>query len=424
MKQNIGFNTKIENCYDENLLKESILMGLGKRNIEITLEVQKRIELEWNTFKENDQLNRLFIVYDLMSWAKNNNIKYGSGRGASCGSLILYALGITDINPLTYNLIFERMGKVLDIDIDSESPAKMVDYLKSKYGKENVLRVAYHRKENSLTKQTKVNGVKQTSDSLYIHACKIVIFDQTKADLPIIEINGEKVFLCDNEEIKRLNIFDLDILGLNILKKIENCKDLIYEKYGKTINFNADNCDDAKTFKLFSDYDVEEVFAFCRNNDIKKFVIKHKINSLTEISAVSVLSISDTFGKIDDKEIHRMLEPYLKETYGLFLYQEQMLEILYNLMGFTYSEAESIRQFITKPKNQYDIDYKAMFFEKACKKYSKDIADRLWVTLCECGKKTYLKAHFISYAYMSYQTAYLKANYKAEFDKFFYREKI
>ena len=385
-------------------LKQKIYDGLTDKKVEISEEVKNRIELEWETFSKNGQLNYLAFYYDLVSFAKENGIKIGSGRGVACCSLILYALDITQINPLRYGLIFERVPKNLDIDLDveTEQREKIINYLKQKYGENNVLRsVAY-----------------DSHKIPHPHASRWII-KKYGDDLPVSNVDGETVVMYEAADVDKLQLFNVDLLGLNVLSDIKDTVSLIKERYNVDIVFDSDKCDDEKTFSLINSLDTEDIFDLS-GESFKRLIKKYPVNSLNDISFIIALCRPPFIGssEICDEGPTR-LNKYLTETRGLLLYQEQVTEILRDLCDIDYAEAEKVRKLLATRKYDEASEYENTFTEKASAKYGYKIANKIWDYLWNNSRYCFLKAHSISYAFMAYQSAYLKANYRKEFGEIF-----
>ena len=492
-KCNLVFDTQekeICKC-DENKLKQEIYEGIKIRGISVTEEVKDRIELEWETFKKNGQLNYINFFKELCAFAKNNNISIGSGRGPVCASLILYALNITEINPLNFDLIFERIPKKLDIDIDVEPSGseKILNHLKEVYGENNVLGVthdcsyytqgllvdvakAYNCSEEYINKisnafiktRDKYSYVRKLADVLPLHfsplyqdkelielyrqdemfrkiaevvdrlegisfsktqhACKWIIKSDNEI-VPVAKIGKEEVAMLNANEVEYLGVFNIDILKLSPLKNIKDTVSLIHENYGTDILFDADKCDDEKTFNLINSLDTENIFELFGSEGANELIKKYPVKNLNDLSFIIAMfrPYMDELKPSCDEEVKLLLNSYLSETHGLLIYQEQLMNILHGLADFSYEEAEGARRQIAKRKYDNKPDYKALFMERAIAKFGVKLSNKIWDYLYDIGKYCFLKAHSISYAFMSYQTAFLKANFRKEFDEVFSREK-
>ena len=492
-KCNLVFDTQekeICKC-DENKLKQEIYEGIKIRGISVTEEVKDRIELEWETFKKNGQLNYINFFKELCAFAKNNNISIGSGRGPVCASLILYALNITEINPLNFDLIFERIPKKLDIDIDVEPSGseKILNHLKEVYGENNVLGVthdcsyytqgllvdvakAYNCSEEYINKisnafiktRDKYSYVRKLADVLPLHfsplyqdkelielyrqdemfrkiaevvdrlegisfsktqhACKWIIKSDNEI-VPVAKIGKEEVAMLNANEVEYLGVFNIDILKLSPLKNIKDTVSLIHENYGTDILFDADKCDDEKTFNLINSLDTENIFELFGSEGANELIKKYPVKNLNDLSFIIAMfrPYMDELKPSCDEEVKLLLNSYLSETHGLLIYQEQLMNILHGLADFSYEEAEGARRQIAKRKYDNKPDYKALFMERAIAKFGVKLSNKIWDYLYDIGKYCFLKAHSISYAFMSYQTACLKTNYRKEFDEIFSREK-
>ena len=493
-KCNLVFDTQekeICKC-DENKLKQEIYEGIKIRGISVTEEVKDRIEFEWETFKKNGQFNYINFFKELCAFAKNNNISIWSGRGPVCASLILYALSITDINPLNYGLIFERVPKKLNIDIDVEPSGyeKIINYLKEVYGENNVLGVthdcsyytqgllvdvakAYNCSEEYINKISnafiktgdKYSYLKKLADVLPLHfsplyqdkeltelykqdemfrkianvvdrlegisvsktqhACKWIIKSDNEI-VPVEKIGKEEVAMLNANEVEYLEVFNIDILKLSPLKNIKNTVSLIRENYGTDILFDVDKCDDERTFNLINSLDTENIFELFGSEGANKLIKKYPVKNLNDLSFIIAMfrPYMDELKPSCDEEVKVLLNSYLSETHGLLLYQEQLMTILHDIVGFSYEEADGARKQIAKKKYDNKPDYKALFMERAIAKFGVKLSNKIWNYLYDNGKYCFLKAHSTSYAFMSYQTAFLKANFRKEFDEVFNKKDV
>lgn len=385
-------------------LKQKVYDGLFDKGVEISEKVKSRIELEWETFDNNNQLDYITFYYDLVSFAKDNDIKIGSGRGVSCCSLVLYALDITKINPLNYGLIFERIPKRLDVDFDVEPMRReeIVQYLKQKYGEENVLRsVAYdvHKKPHP-------------------HACKWIIKKDGDA-LPVSEVDGELVIICEDDAVNSTQLFNVDLLTLNVLSDIKDTVALIKERYTEDVVFDADKCEDEKTFSLINALDTEDVFQLSFESS-KELIKKYPIKSLNDISFIIAICRPPYIGETEILEKSPAeLSEFLTETNGVLVYQEQVIEILHKLCDIDFGEAERVRKLLVTRNLDDAVEFEKIFTEKVSVKYGSEIANKIWEYLWDNSSYCFLKAHSLSYAFTAYQSADLKANYRKEFRAIF-----
>lgn len=389
---------------DNAALKQKIYDGLSDKGIGISENVKSRIEFEWETFDKNDQLENLSFYYDLVAFAKDNDIKIGSGRGVACCSLVLYALDITQINPLKHGLIFERMPKKLDIDFDVEPTRRdeIIQYLKQKYGENNILRsVAYdvHNKPHP-------------------NACKWIIKKDSDV-LPVAEADGEFVVMYENNEVNGMPLFHVDLLELNVLSDIKDTLSLIKERYGEDVVFDADKCEDEKTFSLINALDTEDVFQLSFES-AKGFIKKYPAKSLDDISFILAVCRPPYIDKLESLgEKPTELSRFLTETKGVLVYQEQVMEILHELCDIDFGEANRVRKLLATRNSDDAAVFKKIFTEKVSAKCGYEIANKTWGYLWNNSLNCFLKAHSMSYAFMAYQSAYLKANYRKEFDEIF-----
>lgn len=466
------------NSYEflENLCKK----GLNKRlNNNVTTKYIKRLEYELSVIKKMGFVDYFLIVYDYVLFAKKNNILVGPGRGSAAGSLVSYVIGITDIDPLKYDLLFERFLNVnrvtmpdIDIDFDNTKRDLVINYVKEKYGVLNVaggmtystfktrlvirevgkiLKVDERllnkfikvlNKDISLKDNLKLDVVKKYLNSYEIlkkvyeislkleglkknistHAAGIVIGDRNLDEIIPMYKNGD-VYLTgiSMELLESIGLLKMDFLALKNLSTIAS----IIEKIP---NFKLQdiNLEDKEVYELFSSANTGGIFQF-ETSAFKNMLTKYAPKNFSELVASIALVrpgpsveletyIKRKKGLEKITYYHKDLEEILKETYGVIVYQEQVISILVKLGGFTYSEADNIRRAMSKKKIKIIKDYENTFISNGIKLgYEKGVLENVFNHILKFASYGFNKAHSVSYAIISYQMAYLKVHYKTLF---------
>lgn len=473
------------------LLKGMVFEGL--RRIfggEIPKEYVDRVEYELEVVRNMGFSNYFLVVQDFVNWARRNGIPVGPGRGSAAGSLITYALGITQVDPIRYNLLFERFLNPervtmpdIDVDVADRDREKVIKYLTDRYGKENtaniitfgtlqtraairdvgrVLGVPLSRVD-AVSKA--IVGVDSVSDAkeivsevreIYekgsllekewidtaeklegivrhasIHASGIVI-----SSVPIHEFialykdpkEGTISTQISAQYLEELGFLKMDILGLANLSVIQDTVNLVKKTRGIELDINSIPLDDTKTYELLSSGRTDGVFQV-ESDGMKEMLKSMKPSCIEDIIAALALYRPGPLGSGMDKQyinrkhglekvdyIHPDLEDILKETYGVILYQEQIMKIAQRICGFTLGQSDNLRRAIGKKKKEIMEEMKELFVEGAVKNgYSKEFAQNLFDTIEKFAEYGFNKSHSAAYAMITYQTAYLKAHYPLEY---------
>ncbi len=472
----------------DSYLKKLCDKGLEKRYKKTTSEIKERLAYELDVIKKTGFASYFLIVQDFVNWAKDNGIVVGPGRGSVGGSLVAYLLNITSIDPLKYNLLFERFLNperisMPDIDLDFADIRRdeVIDYVEQKYGQEHVAQIitfgtmaarAVVRDvgralgytysfcdqlakaipfswslEEALQKvpelkegyetdsQTqrlidlakKLEGCARHSST---HACGVVI-TKNKIDnyTPRQKASQDDETIVTQYEmhaIEDLGLLKMDFLGLKNLTIIENAVNLIKELRNEEINIDDIALDDKKTFELFQKANTTGVFQL-ESSGMKRYLAQLKPTKLEDIIAMVALFrpgpmqlipefIARKHGKQTISYIHPKLEPILKNTYGIAVYQEQLLQIVRDLAGFSLSEADVLRKAVGKKiKKLLDEQAEKMITGMIKNKIEKRTAQRIWEFVEPFARYGFNRSHATCYALIGYQTAYLKAHYIAEF---------
>lgn len=458
---------------------------------DIEKEYQDRFDFEIGVIKSMGFSGYFLIVSDFVKWSKANDIPVGPGRGSGAGSVVAWCLFITDLDPIKYVLLFERFLNPervsmpdFDIDFCQDRRDEVIDYVQSKYGRENVahiialgklqaravlrdvgrvLQMPYGQVDriSKLIPQNPSNPVdlaqaleiepqlKQMMaddesvkflintglqlEGLYrhasMHAAGIVIGNNGVDDLVPVYSDGETDLAITQFTMKYVETAGLvkfDFLGLKTLTVIKHTCDNI-KKY-RNIDLDISKIDllDDATFKLMCSVDVIGVFQL-ESAGMREVIQKLQPDSLEDITALVSLYrpgpmdniptyLARKHGKEKVEYIHPILEPILKPTYGVMIYQEQVMKIAQEMGGYTLASADILRRAMGKKIKEEMVRNRAIFAEGASKKgIKKDIADQVFALMEKFASYGFNKSHAAAYALISYQTAYLKANYRREF---------
>lgn len=419
-------------CFDF-LLKKELLNETYKKRLEYELSVINKMGF-----------NRYFlIVLDIINFAKKENILYGPGRGSSAGSLVSYCLGITNVDPIKNGLYFERFlneGRktMPDIDLDFESLKRhlIVEYLADKYGNNNVAHILTFSnfKEKQLekdlnkvfgkTKYDKEQIIKKLSGNIRhhsIHASGIIISSKDINDIACVNYDAVRnisVVQSSMEELSYMGLIKFDILSVSMFDIIKQTLDLINLKL-EDIKF-----DDKKTFDLYNKGQTAAIFQVEANN-MTRFIKQFKINKLEDLSLAlaifrpgplnSIKEIKNIKNNKPNYEFEKLKE-ILDPSYGIIIYQEQIMEIAKSIAGFSLSEADDLRRAISKKNENIFKEYEEKFIQNCIKNgYDKELSLKLYHKLEKFAQYGFNKSHSISYAMVSYYSAYLKANYMKEY---------
>lgn len=461
---------------------------LPKRFPIVSEEIKERLNYESSVIKKTGFADYFLIVQDFISWAKNHGIVVGPGRGSAAGSLISYILGITDIDPLKYDLLFERFLnpdriQMPDIDIDFTDVRRdeVFGYVKEKYGEDRVAQIitfgtmaarAAARdagralglsygfcdqiaklipfQMNLKEALDNVAELKKMYDSnpdakklldaamhlegvarhASVHACGVVIAPQPLTNFLPLQMapqNGSAVITqIEMHGVEDLGLLKMDFLGLKNLTIIEETLKLIKENKNENINISLLPLDDEKTFEILRKGDTTGVFQL-ESSGMRRYLKDLKPTEFEDIIAMVALYrpgpmelisqyIKRKYGKEEIVYIHPKLEPVLKNTYGIGVYQEQMMRIARDLAGFTLAEADTLRKAIGKKiKELLDSQQEKIISGMIKNGIDKKIAKEIWELFPPFAKYGFNRSHAACYAMIAYQTAYLKAHYPIEF---------
>lgn len=473
----------------DDYLKELCDQGLKERYTrnEIAPKIQERLDYELSVIKKTGYAPYFLIVSDFINWAKNNKIVVGPGRGSAAGSIVSYLTNITDIDPLKYDLLFERFLNpdrisMPDIDTDFTDTRRdeVIRYVSEKYGHDHVaqiitfgtmaarasirdvgrvmglpysycdrvaklipssttldqaLQIVPELKEvyQEPTGKKLIDTAKRVEGCVRhasTHACGVVITrEETDKYTPRQRgTNGDESIMTQYEmhAIEDLGLLKMDFLGLKNLTIIENTLEILKKARGIEIDLAHIELDDATTYKLFQKAETTGVFQL-ESSGMKRYLKLLKPTEFEDIIAMVALYrpgpmefipdyIDGKHGRRVIKYLDKKLQPILKKTYGIAVYQEQIMEIARRLAGFSYAEADVLRKAVGKKiatllREQEDKMIKGMVKNGIPNKVAKEI----WEFILPFARYGFNRSHAACYAMIAYQTAYLKANYPAEF---------
>jgi len=474
----------------DEYLETLTLQGMEKRYPAMTKDIEDRATFELGVIKKTGYAGYFLIVQDFIRAARERGISVGPGRGSAAGSLVAYSLGITNVDPLRYNLLFERFlnperVSMPDIDIDfaDDRRGEVIQYVKEKYGENSVtqiitfgtlsaravlkdvgrvlgipisiiesitknipvvqgkvtpLKEALELSELKWVKESEDPKIKQLieyslvlegfSRNVSTHAAGIVIAPGPVDEyVPLYKTPSTDVMTQYNmKDVEEAGLLKMDFLGLRTLTIIENTLKNIEQRHGIKVDIDAIPLDDQKTYELFGNAMTVGVFQF-ESSGMQEYLRKLKPTNIEDLTAMNALYRPGPMQHIDEfieckqgkraiEYLHPLLEPILKETYGVIVVQEQVMRIARDLAGFSLSKADEMRRAMGK-KDAKKMSAMREDFIKGCEvnSISVDIAKKIFEKLEKFAQYGFNKSHSLAYSYVAYQTAYLKAHYPAEF---------
>lgn len=471
--------------YIEKLVNE----GLKKKYPKITREIKERAAFELEVIERMKYEEYFLVVGDYVNWAKENGILVGPGRGSGAGSIVAYAMNITELDPLKYDLLFERFLNPdrismpdFDMDFADDRRHEVIQYVVEKYGHDKVAQIitfgtmaarnairdvgrvlgisyaevdavakvtpsnmpleksvkeipelaAFYRQGGSYKKlldlAQKLEGVARHSST---HAAGVVISRDDLVKFTPLQ-RAAKGDISTNTQyemhaIEDLGLLKMDFLGLSNLTVLKNALRIIRKVYGKEIDLSSLELDDAKTYKLLAKGETTGVFQF-ESSGMKRYIKELKPTCFEDIVAMGALYRPGPMENIPEfidrkhgrKKItypHPAMEAALKNTYGVTVYQEQVMQISKDMAGFTGGQADTLRKAMGKKISSLLKEMRGQFVEGAKKtnnvpeKLANEVFDG-WETFAQYA---FNKSHAACYALISYWTAYLKAYYPSAF---------
>jgi DNA polymerase-3 subunit alpha len=474
----------------DEYLRHLTYKGAKKRYPAITSDLSERIDFELATIKKMGYPGYFLIVQDFLNAARDMGVAVGPGRGSAAGSVVAFCIRITDVDPLKYNLLFERFlnpDRVslpdIDIDFDEDGRDRVLKWVVNKYGRDKVAQVItfgtmaakgairdvgrVHRmtidQVSALTKlipgrpgitlkaayeevpelkAARTSSNKLIADTLKyaeelegsirqtgLHACGIIIGRDDLTKYIPIATNKESDLLVtqfDGDYIEKVGMLKMDFLGLKTLAIIKDAVDNIKLSKGFDLDIETIPFEDPLTYELFSQGKTTGIFQF-ESDGMKKYLRELKPNQIEDLIAMNALYrpgpmeyiprfINRKHGREKIEYDIPVMEKYLKDTYGITVYQEQVMLLSQELAGFTKGEADSLRKAMGKKIEEIMNKLKPKFFE-GCKRNGihEETVSKIWKDWEAFANYAFNKSHSTCYAYVAYRQAYLKAHYPAEF---------
>ena len=473
--------------YLEKLSREGLMKRMGKTYEEVDAVTRERMDYELAVVKKMGFPSYFLIVADYVNWAKSQGIVVGPGRGSAAGSFICYLIGITNMDPLKYDLLFERFLNpdrisMPDIDMDFADTRRdeVIRYVEEKYGKDHVaqiitfgtmaaraavrdvgrvLNVPYDfcdKLAKMIPMFTKLDEALEMSELKEIynndpqarqvldyakrlegvarhastHACGVVITKEPLVEyMPVQYASSSDRTIVSQyslHPIEDLGLLKMDFLGLKNLTIIESAIKIIKNTCNLDIDIEKIPLDDKATYEVFQRGETTGVFQF-ESSGMKRYLKELKPNDLEDIIAMVALYrpgpmewipdyIAGKHGRKKVKYLHPKLAPILSKTYGVAIYQEQVMQIARALAGFSMGEADVLRKAMGKKIAKVMAEQKEKFVDGCVKNgVSKELAEQIFSFIEPFAGYGFNRSHAACYALIAYQTAYLKAHWPAEF---------
>ncbi len=496
---------KDDNLNQWEYLKHITMEGAKKRYNEINTELQERIDFELFTVKTMGFAGYFLIVSDFIKAGREMGVFVGPGRGSAAGSVVAYCIGITNIDPMKYNLLFERFLNPdrksmpdIDTDFDDEGRQKVIDYVVKKYGRNQVAQIITYgtmaakmsikdvarvmdlplSESNALAKLVpdrpgtvlkKVlhapankademgfaddlenlkkireiyNGNDLRSQVLHeaerlegsvrntgLHAAGIIIAPENLYNIIPVCVAKDSDLLVTQIEgsiIEDAGVIKMDFLGLRTLNILKTALELIKENHGVEIDIDTIPLDDKKTFELYQRAETIGTFQF-ESPGMQKYLRDLKPDQFNDLIAMNALYRPGPMAYIPnyiDRKHGRekiaydleAMEEYLKDTYGITVYQEQVMLLAQKIAGFTKGEADVLRKAMGKKDRKTLDKMKSSFIKGAtAKNHQAETLEKIWTDWEAFAQYAFNKSHSTCYAYVAYQTAYLKSHYPGEY---------
>lgn len=479
-----------EGLSDNDYLRQLCYKGAEIKFGSLKEDIKERLDYELSVIKKMGFSTYFLIVWDFVNYAKSHNILVGPGRGSAAGSLVAYCLSITSINPLDYNLLFERFLNPerismpdFDIDFSIEGRGEVIEYVSNKYGSDKVAQIItfgtmaaravirdvgralgipygqvdkiaklipFEPKmtiEKALQIEPELN-ISMENDPIIkkmieisskleglsrhasTHAAGVVLSRESLTDFVPLQLTteGEISTQYIAEDLESLGLLKMDFLGLRTLSVINNCLKIVKKTRNEQVNIDRIPLDDQKVYDLLARGECCGIFQL-EGSGMTDLVKRMEPKNIEDITALLALfrpgplgsGMIDDFinrkkGKVEIQYLHPKLEPILKDTYGVIVYQEQVMQIASQLAGYSLGEADILRKAMGKKIKEVMAKQQEQFTEGALKNgIDKKTANDIYDLIAYFADYGFNKSHSVSYAFLSYQTAYLKAHYPVEY---------
>jgi len=466
-------------------LAEMASEGLKRLGLAEDKVYSDRLQEELEVIKDKKFASYFLVVADMINWAKDNNIMVGPGRGSAAGSLVCYTLGITDVDPIKYDLLFFRFinperNDFPDIDTDFEDRRRkeVKDYLKKKFKHVASISTFTYFKDKGVIRDAarvfmvplgEVNKALKSVDtfedyldspntkefrvkypevtwlaerlrgkirSVGVHAAGVVVAkDEIRKYAPIEsredaqdKVSGRiPVVAYDMDTVADIGLIKLDALGLKTLSVISDTLQSIKTRHKKDLDLSKIPLDDKKVYAMLSEGYTKGVFQ-AEATPYTNLLMKMGVSTFEDLAASNALVrpgamntvgasyINRKHGNEAIKYVHPIMKPFIENTYGVIIYQEQVMQACVHLGGMTWSEADKVRKIIGKKKDAKEFDqFKDQFISGAEKHISKKEAQHLWHDFEAHAGYSFNRSHAVAYSMLSYYTAWLKHYYPLEF---------
>ncbi|GAK02928.1 DNA polymerase III alpha subunit [Geomicrobium sp. JCM 19037] len=471
----------------EFTLRNLVMTGAKKRYSEVTASVQERINKELHVIESMNYEDYFLIVWDFMDYARQKGILTGPGRGSAAGSIVAYCLFITDVDPIAYDLLFERFLNPervslpdIDIDFPDHRRDEVMRYVMSRYSEERTAQIVTFGtfgKRAALRDAAKALGVREAllermlkflpqqaqhlraareeskdlsalleeneeAHSLYefasaieglprhtsLHAAGVVLSERPLQEvIPTMKNDqGITVTQLPMEDLEAFGLLKIDLLGLRNLTLLEHIQRAVKANAGVDIHPKEVPLDDALTYSLLQSAQTTGVFQF-ESAGMQRVLRKLKPNQFEDLVAVNALyrpgpmEQIDTFirGKRNQQSVsypHPALEAILSSTYGVMVYQEQVMSVAVTIAGYSLADADLLRRAVSK-KNKEELEREEGRFIHGAKDqgFSETMAGQLFAWIVKFADYGFNRSHSVAYSFIAYQIAYFKANYPLAF---------
>ena len=489
---------------ENNYLRHLTYVGAAKRYSEITVEIRERIDFELKTIENTGYPGYFLIVQDFCQAARDMGVSVGPGRGSAAGSAVAYCIGITNVDPIKYDLLFERFLNPdrismpdIDIDFDDEGRGRVIDYVIDKYGASQVAQIITYgtmaaksairdtarvmnlplpdadrlskmipgefglrdmltwteekltdkaRNQESMMAVRELRKIASGNDlqaqvlnraaeiegsirNTGIHACGVIITPDDLTNFVPVATAKDSDLVCtqyDNSVAESAGLLKMDFLGLKTLTLIKDAVKYVKQTHGIDLDPDEFPIDDEKTYELFQRGETVGIFQY-ESAGMQKYLRELKPTVFADLIAMNALYRPGPLEYIpsfikrkhgEEPIVYDLddCEEYLKETYGITVYQEQVMLLSQKLAGFTKGEADTLRKAMGKKQKDVLDKMKPTFIERGAEKGHKaETLEKIWKDWEAFASYAFNKSHSTCYAWVAYQTAYLKANYPAEY---------
>jgi DNA polymerase-3 subunit alpha len=467
-----------------------------KKYGELTQDITERIETELGIIRDMGFAGYFLIVQDFTSVARDRGVYVGPGRGSAAGSVVAYCLGIINIDPMRYDLLFERFLNPervsppdIDIDFDDHGRQEVIDYVVEKYGRDNVAQIVTYGTMKAKTAIRDVGRVLQvplqevnritklfpdkpgldTFDKVLdssknpesakelqnlfehpdpqvakmmnfakvlegsarqtgIHAAGVIIAPGEISDYVPVALSKEKDVITqyDGPNAEDCGLLKMDFLGLKTLSILKTSIEYVERNHGKKYDLDDITLDNEKTYELYQKGNTVGTFQF-ESDGMRKYLKELKPTSIDDLIAMNALYrpgpmqfipeyIDIKHGRKDPEFPHESIKDILEPTYGIMIFQEQIMKVAQRMADYSLGEADLLRRAMGKKKKKVMAEQEKIFLERAVSKgVPEDTAKEVWEKMAKFAEYGFNKSHSAAYSVVAYQTAYFKANYPAEY---------